>query len=638
VLLLLGFTLHDMADMFRQPHEEALAQGKFARVTTVWVDGPVVAGTRSFELTVTNPTRRELFLEGEWSESPGRYEVKPATVRLSVPPRQSRTKQFSLSVTPRDGIPVAEFKSPVLTGAWTWQRWAAEGETPQALKLPVSIKLKVLRAFGAVNYAVLGAYFIGMLAIGYLASRRITTTRSYFIADGKLNYIVAGLSILGTYLSALTMMGLPGASYGEHDWTYVVQLPCLIITAMVITGVVLPRYRAAGVVSIYEYLEQRIHVSTRVIAAVSFLVFGIGRMGLVLYLPALAISTVTGLPLWLCILGMGLVVTVYTVMGGIEAVAWTDVVQVIVFVVGAFLTLGYIFSQLSVSTFIDIGLQYNKFRIIAPKPGAGGVVNHFDVTQITTLWLVLETIFQTIRIYGTQQDMAQRYMTTESTEKAARSVWISILAYIPIGFIFYLIGTALFAFYKAHPDVNLPGKADPVYPYFIVNHMPPGVAGLVIAAIFAAAMSSIDSVMNSASTVCVEDLYKRFGRKGRTESEYLRLARRLTILWGALAIVMGLFFMEIQYAQIVWGKLMGISTNGILGLMALAFLPIRINKWAAALGFAFSYVCLFVMMGIGINFLLWPVIGNVACFLVAFLVNPLFSMRESSGPPAGIGA
>jgi SSS family transporter len=481
--------------------------------------------------------------------------------------------------------------------------------------VPIESALKVSRAFGRANLAVLGGYLVLMLAIGFVVGRHIKGTRGYFIADGRMNYVVVGLSILGTYLSALTMMGLPGMSYGVHDWTYTVQLPCLVITAMVITALVLPAYRRAGVVSIYQYLEDHIHVSARMVAGVSFIVFAIGRAGLVLYLPALAFATVTGIPLWLCIVVMGAVITAYTVIGGIEAVIWTDALQVVIFIAGAALTLIFIFQKLGVDQFLAIGLEHNKFRTIIPG---------FDPRKIVTAWLVLETIFQTIRIYGTQQDVAQRYLTTPSVEKANRSVWIAILAYIPLGFIFYFMGTALFAFYKAHPDVNLPGKADPVYPFFVVNELPVGVAGLVIAAMFAAAMSSIDSVMNSSSTVCVEDFYKRWSRRVRTDRQYLRIARWLTVLWGGLATVMALLFMKTQYAQIVWGKLMGIATNGILGLMALAFIPVRIDKWAALAGFTASYAALFLMMGTGVNFLLWPVVGNLTCFFVALFLNPLF--------------
>ncbi len=483
------------------------------------------------------------------------------------------------------------------------------------------------RSFGAANYTVLGLYLAAMLGIGAYTSRRIKTTRGYFIADGRMNYVVVGLSLLGTYLSALTVMGLPGMAYGKHDWTYMAQLPFLIITAVVITAFVLPRYRKAGIISIYAYLEQRIDVSARVLATISFLVFSIARMGLVLYLPALAFSTVTGVSLPVCVIGMGLVITLYTVMGGMEAVIWTDAIQVVIFIVGAVLTLGYIFADISPDEFIRTANAHNKFRLIVPS---------LDDTRITTHWLILETLFQTVRIYGTQQDMAQRYMTTENAEKAGRSVWIAIVGYIPLGFIFYFIGTALFVFYKAHPAADLPGKADPMYPHFIVSHLPAGVAGLVIAAIFAAAMSSIDSLMNSSSTVCIEDLWKRFTKTERSDGSYLVKARMLTVLWGALAIVMGLLFMEVEYAQVVWGKVMGISTNGILGLMALAFLPFRVDKWAAIAGFAFGYACLFVMMFVTpINFLLWPVIGNLACFLGALAVHCLLGRRL--GPPGVFG-
>lgn len=495
-----------------------------------------------------------------------------------------------------------------------------EAETPSAAR----------KGFGTVNFAVLGCYLAGMLAIGFAASRRVKSTRGFFVAEGRLNYVVVGLSILGTYLSALTMMALPGAAFGKHDWTYIVQLPFLVITAAVITGYVLPRYRSAGVISIYAFLEQRIGVSARLIGSISFIIFAVGRMGLLLYLPALAFSTVTGVSLPVCIIGMGFIITVYTVMGGIEAVVWTDAIQVVIFIFGAILTLGYIFSDMGVEQFLAIGMAHNKFRVLIPE---------LDITRITTLWLILETIFQTIRIYGTQQDMAQRYMTTESTEKANRSVWIGILTYIPLGFIFYFMGTALFAFYQVHPDACLPDRPDRIYPYFVVNQLPIGVAGIVIAAIFAAAMSSIDSCMNSASTVWVQDFFRRFSRTEYTDMQDLRKARVLTVLWGALAVVMALLFMNTEYALVVWGKLMGICTNGILGLTALAFLPFRVRAQAAVIGFIVSYACLFAMMASGINFLLWPVVGNSVCFLTALLLNHLFAgispARENRHFPQG---
>lgn len=485
-------------------------------------------------------------------------------------------------------------------------------ESPEAATAPQADGPAETKPFGTVNLVVLAAYLVLMLGVGLACGRRVQSARGFFVAEGRLNYVVVGLSILGTYLSALTMMGLPGMAYGKHDWTYMVQLPFLVITAVVITGFVLPHYRKTGTASIYAFLEERIGTAVRMIAAGSFIIFAIGRMGLVLYLPALAFNTVTGVPLPTCIIVMGIVITIYTVIGGIEAVVWTDAIQVVIFVIGAIVTLGFIFSDLGAEQFVTLGLEHNKFRIIEPS---------LDLTRITSLWLILETIFQTIRIYGTQQDVAQRYMTTPSMDDAKRSVWIGILAYIPIGFVFYFIGTALFAFYTAHPEIGLPGKSDPIYPFFVVNQLPAGVAGLVIAAIFAAAMSSIDSAMNSASTVCVEDFWQRFTKQKASDRDALRLARRLTLLWGVLAILMGLAFMETDYAQILWGKLMAITTNGVLGLVALALLPFRVRTSAAVIGFLAATACLYLMMLSGLNFLLWPVIGNSIGFLVAVGVN-----------------
>ncbi|NQT87632.1 sodium/solute symporter, partial [bacterium] len=488
-------------------------------------------------------------------------------------------------------------------------------------------------SFGVANYSVLIVYMLAMLAIGWWTSRRISGTRDFFIASGRLGYFVVGVSILTAYMSALTMMGLPGASFRKLDWLFAIQLPFLLITAFIITRFVLKHYRDAGVISVYEFLEQRIHVSSRLMASFCFILFSIGRMGLVLFLPALAFHIVTGADLVTTILVMGAVVTVYTMMGGIEAVIWTDFVQAFVMLAGAAVSVVYVLMGTG-GQFAEIATAHHKFRMVASGT---------DITGLLTIWLILETIVQTVRIYGTQQDITQRYMTTPSTRDANRSVWIAICGFIPLGFLFLFIGSALFVYYKVNPDPHVAalivnGRADSIYPYFVANSLPAGLAGLVIAAIFAAAMSSIDACMNASSTVCVEDFYRRF-KPGLDDRHHLNVARGLTVVWGLMATGMALLFMNITTVQIVWGKIMGISTNGVLGLMALAFLPRRVNRWAAGIGFVTSYICLFAMMwyieikpafaitfpkmktGAGISYLLWPVVGNLVCFGLALVID-----------------
>ena len=521
----------------------------------------------------------------------------------------------------------------------TFERKAKkEGEAPvwqvTAIDLPE-------REFGAANYAVVILYLAAMLGIGWWTSRRIKGTRSFFIADGRLNWFVVGVSILTAYMSALTMMGMPGASFGGLDWLFGAQLPFLILTAFVITRFVLVRYREAGVISVYQFLEQRIHISSRLMASVCFVVFAIGRMGLVLYLPAQAFSIVTGADLLTTIIAMGVVVTVYTIMGGMEAVIWTDFVQAFVMLAGAAVSVVYVLVGTQ-GQFGAIATAHHKFRMLAPGT---------DFTRLLTIWLILETIFQTIRIYGTQQDITQRYMTTPSTKDANRSVWIAICGFIPLGFLFLFIGSALFVYYKIHPDPMVAGliannRADSIYPYFVASRLHPGLAGLVIAAIFAAAMSSIDACMNANSTVCVEDFYRRFAGRDRPDRHHLNVARWLTLVWGILCIAMAILFIDIKTAQIVWGKIMGISTNGVLGLMALAFLPRKVNKWAAAIGFVTSYLVLFAMMwliqikptfaigypveGKTVSYLIWPVVGNLWCFGVGYVLNLVLPDRTDA--------
>ena len=498
--------------------------------------------------------------------------------------------------------------------------------------------------FGMVNYAVVALYMLAMLAVGIWAGRSTKGSAGYFTAEGKVHHVLVGISILGTYLSGLTMMALPALSYGTADWTWTVQLPFLLVTGFVITGFVLPRYREAGCLSVYEFLERRIHVSSRLIASASFIVLAIGRSGLVLYLPALAFNKVTGSNLIATILAMGVIVAVYTVLGGIKGVIWTDVIQVGIFVVGALATVYYVFA-LGGNVFA-VANEYHKFRTLDLS---------LDVTKVVTAWLVLETIFQTIRIYSTQQEMTQRYMAAESTRKANASVWMSILGYIPLAYIFYFIGTGLFVYFHQHPDpfvtmLESQKKLDSLYAYFVVKHMPVGVAGLVIAAFFAAAMSTLSSTMNACSAVCIEDFYKRFRGRGRTDEHYLALAKGLCGLWGVLVIGMAILFMRVASAQVAWSKVMGVTTCGIAGLMALAFLPRRVNPWAAIVGFACGYLSLFLMMQVvqvspsfalvwgipkdcGLNFLLWPVVTNLVCFGVGLGLDCLFPRREPKPAP-----
>ncbi|MGQ9729825.1 MAG: sodium:solute symporter family transporter [Candidatus Zipacnadales bacterium] len=490
------------------------------------------------------------------------------------------------------------------------------------------------QGLNALNWAVIFAYLFAMLFIGWWVGRRVKSASGYQVAEGRMGSVLVGLSLLGTYLSALTVMALPGKAFSPEDWLWAIQLPFLLVTALVITRFVLPVYRTAGVISVYQFLELRIHVVARVLASLCFLALSVGRSALTLYLPALAFAEITQADLNTVIIVMGVVTTLYTAWGGIEAVIWTDAVQVIIFMLGAVLSVLFILWDIHAvgGDFGGLAAEFHKFRIWEPS---------LNFRQLTSAWLILQTLFETIRIYGTQQDMTQRYVAAESTRAANRSVWISILGYIPLGFLYYFIGSALFIYYQTHPDpyvldqlAQAKPKYDAMYPHFIATRLPVGVKGTVLAAIFAAAMSTISSCMNSGATVCIEDFYKRFWPRQRSDAHYLWLARGLTLLFGVASITMAFYFGYAgQSAQDMWSKVMSYTTTGVLALMAFAFLPIRLRPSAAIVGWIVAFGSVWYMTAHKlVHFLLYPVLGNLLGFAAGLGVQVLLVGLQGRTP------
>ncbi|MBN2581390.1 MAG: sodium/solute symporter [Pirellulales bacterium] len=479
--------------------------------------------------------------------------------------------------------------------------------------------------FGIVNYGVVVLYMAALIGVGWYISRRGPEgTRGFFVASGKMNFFIVGISTFAAYLSALTMMGLPAMAFGDYKLFWTIQYPVIIIPAFVVTRWLVGRYRDAGVISVYEYFEQRIGVSARLLGAFSFILFSLARSGLVLLMPALAFHIVTGFPLEATIVIMGLVVTIYTMLGGITAVVWNEFAQACIIFTGATISIIFVLTATGWTDFMQIAAEHHKFEVFR-----GG----FDITRKLSIWLILFAILDGIRTWGTQQDMTQRFLTTPTTPKAKMSVWVAALAYIPFGYLFHFVGVALFVYFTVTPDPAVEAlkqaeRVDAIYPYFVATRLPVGLSGLVITAIFAAAMSSIDSCMNAASAVCVEDFLKRFFQRNRSDRYYLNAARWLTLIWGLVVVALALSFRNIPSAQVIWPKVISVSTNGILGLLALVLWPRRIQGGAAVVGFMASYLVLFYLMfGTTVDDFLWPVFGNATCFLVGLALSYVLTGR-----------
>ncbi len=489
--------------------------------------------------------------------------------------------------------------------------------TPEVQSIPAADQV-AQALFRPLDYFVLGLYLTAMVGIGVWFARRETSTDEFFLAGRKIPWWAAGLSIFGTQLSAITFMAIPATSFGT-DWRrFAGQLMVLPVLVLVVQCL-LPLFRRLNVTTAYEYLEARFSVVVRVMASSLFILFQLGRMGIVLLLPAIALSAVTGMDATLCIVLMGILATAYTALGGISAVIWTDVLQVVVLVGGAILCLVVTISDVGgVGPMMDAAVAADKFHMFDWR---------WDPTEMVAWVLLVGFLFTNLVPYATDQTVVQRYLTTRNEREAAKSLWLNLAMALPAGMLFFGLGTALFVFYGAHPleRALLPESADQLVPWFVVTHLPAGVAGVVVAGIFAAAMSSLDSSMNSITTAIVNDFVERF-RDGEIKRDYLPLARRLTVLLGVIGTSAAILLakVEIRFLFDFFQQVIGLLGGGLAGVFLMGMFCSGANSKGAAIGLISGGITtLAVAQLTEIHFLLYAPIGSLTCLFVGLLVSRL---------------
>ena len=487
-----------------------------------------------------------------------------------------------------------------------------------------------VRAFGGLNYAVLGAYLLALVAMGVYFSRREKSTDDFFKAGRRVPWWAAGLSIFGTQLSAITFMAIPAKTFAT-DWRRFMGNVCILLVAPLIVYAILPFFRRLDVTTAYEYLERRFNLAARLIGSVMFVLFQFGRIGIVLFLPSIALSVVTGFDVRACILVMGVLSIAYTVLGGIEAVIWTDVLQVFVLVGGALLSLVLITLSLpgGFGGLIDIGSTAGKLHAFDFT---------FDFTTSTFWVVVLGGLAAAFISYGSDQAVIQRYLTTRDERSAARGIWTNGVLSIVATVLFFGMGTALYAFFRTRPALLSPTleNADAVFPWYIVTQLPAGVAGLLIAGLFAAAMSSLDSSMNSVATALTTDFFRRF-RPAAADRACLRLARGLTVLIGAAGIGFALLMTgwNIKSLWDEFARVLGLFSGGLAGLFLLGIFSRRAHGRGAVVGLLLSGAAPFLVQRYTkASFLLYGLVGIVASVVLGYLASLVIPAKPK--PLAGL--
>lgn len=474
------------------------------------------------------------------------------------------------------------------------------------------------------DYGVIVLYLLILVAMGAHFMRRGKTTEDYFKAGKRIPWWAAGISIFGTSLSAITYMAVPAKAFGS-DWAFIFLSVSQVLTVPLVIWLVLPFYRRLNVTTAYEYLERRFHVVVRTIGSIAFLLFQFGRIGIVLFLPAIALSVVTGINIETCIIVMAVLSIFYTVLGGIEAVIWTDVKQVVVLTVGAIVCLILITTDVGgVDHLIDLAAADGKLKLVDLD---------FDF-QSPTLWVILGGGIGTNLINQTSdQTFVQRYLTTKTEKSAARSLLTPAVIVIPVSILFFGLGTALYGFYKINPDELNPAleNADAIFPWYIISQLPQGMSGLLIAGIFAASMSSLDSSLNSAATVVTVDFYKRF-RPERSDKKHLQVARIATVVIGIMGMGFALLLAgsEVKSLWDEFSKVLGLFAGGLAGLFLLGMSSRRATTGGALIGFAISSLIQYWVSSTGaVHFLLYTLTGLASCYGVGWLASWLFPAKKN---------
>ena len=433
-------------------------------------------------------------------------------------------------------------------------------------------------------------YLLAMVGIGVYFSRKNKSSEQFTTASGSIPGWALGLSFYATFLSAITFLGDPGKSFGAN-WNPFVFSLSIPLAAIVATKWFVPFYRESGEISAYTHLEKRFGNWARTYAMVCFIMTQLARMGTIFYGIALTLNALTGIDMRLIILVAGLCIILYTVLGGMEAVIWTEVIQAVLKTLGAGMILYLITLQTPLSAIIERGMQEDKFSL-----------GTFDFNfQTSSFWVILAYgFFINLTNFGIDQNYIQRYHTAKNPRDAAKSIWLCVLYYVPVSFLFFFIGTALYSFYAENPalilelkqqvsvEKNIPLDAlqasdygDRVLPYFMKTQIPTGFLGLLISALLSAGMSTMSSGMNSSATVFLKDIYLRYIDPEADAKKQFRLLLIATTCMGGLGIVFGISMIGVKSLLDVWWKLSGIFAGGMLGIFLLGFLAKKVRNFEA---------------------------------------------------------
>ena len=430
-----------------------------------------------------------------------------------------------------------------------------------------------------IDTAIIIAYLLGTTLFGcsFMFRKGGGDADGFMTGGGRLPTWTVALSIFATHVSSIAFLGLPAKAFLSNWNPYVLSLTVPVAAAIAAVWFI-PFYRNSGCVSAYSLLETRYGVWARLYGSACFLVMQSTRSGFILFLLAILLNTLFGWPVLTIILVAGIATTIYSMMGGISAVVWTDALQSLILIAGTLLCVAIIgFALPDLPSSFSAAFEAGKFSL-----GSFSILNWGD----ETFWVIfVYAMFINLQNFGIDQSFTQRYVAAKSLQSAKRSLMSSAILYLVNTVLFVLIGTMLWMYVQANPSVvpeNVLAKSDAVFPWFIANRLPVGVSGLLVAAIAAAAMSTVSSTLNSGATVLLEDYRKRFSSRKDDERANIAFLRMATVGLGVLSIAIGIGVINVKSALTAFWAFQSVLSGGMLGLFLLAMLSKRSNGIHAA--------------------------------------------------------
>ena len=514
-------------------------------------------------------------------------------------------------------LPVA---TGIASGFGNGLLWSTPGE--RATSFAYTELSAGTRLLKAIDWVVIIVYLVGMLGIGwycYIREKR-NSTADFFVGGRSIPYWAAGISLYAANTSSISYIAIPAKAF-ETNWQYMTNNLIAVIALTFVAVAIVPLLRRLNLMSVFHYLEIRFHPAIRMLASLICILVQIGsRMSVILLLPSLAIATITGIDVVWSILMMGGFTIVYTAMGGMKAVVWTDFVQLFVKMGGAIFAIGFIIYKLDggVTEFVTTSMSENKMKLFDFS---------WDLTQPTVWGFIFLVIFDVVLTFPKDQVLMQRALSTKSAPEATRSILTFAAISIPGGFIFYTIGTALFAFYQSNPErMNPLLTIDATFPLFIAAELPTGITGLIIAGILAAAMATLSGIMNSVATLASVDFYEKLV-KNPTPKKSVLFAEVATVVTGLIGILAALWLSRFNSHSLfdVSIELAGLLGGGFAGAYTLGMFTKRANWQGVAIGIAGS-TCLTTTawtMNLVHPYFYLP-ISIMLCIVIGYIASYLF--------------